>query len=110
MFNLAQQGVVFPARIGSGYGWIVAGFIFLGLGFLMSIGASSARDAGMAAFGGLCLSAGALCLVIGFWKRMFAAVERRLIEIQIATLGERARAPTPEDYQASAKASESYLG
>lgn len=111
MINRTKGGVVFPARIGKGYGWVVTGSILLGLGVLLSMGGSSSGGSGgMLAFGGLLVSTGALCLVIGFWKRMFSAVEQRLIEIQIALLGERAKAATPEDLRAPAKGSEGYLG
>jgi len=110
MLELAKRGVVFPARIGKGYGWIATGFIMMGLGFLLTIAGSSARDGGMIGFGTLLVSAGALCLVIGFWTRLFAAIEQRLIEIQVATLGDRAREPTPEDHREAAKPSQGYIG
>lgn len=91
----ASRGVVDGRRIGSGNGWLIGGL----LGFLFGC---FAAVTGGEQFAAVFMSAGGLCLVIGFWTRLFGALEQRMIEIQVAVLGAAAKVPA-EDPQSAAE-------
>jgi len=97
MIERAKGGVVMPVRIGSGIGWIVAGIILFSLGVFLGIVAGAATEPISLSLALLAISAGSLCLVIGFWTRLFHALEQRLVEVQAAILGDRAREPEASD-------------
>lgn len=101
----ARRGVVDERRIGSGIGWMVAGVALLMFGVFAALG-------GGGSVATLVLSLAGLCVVIGFWTRLFGAIEQRLIEIQIAVLGDAAKTAA-DDPQASTERRDSaanYIG
>lgn len=73
---------VAPPRIGSSWLYVVLAVAGLGLGFLLLVAGSSpqSRDALPLAFVFLLLGAG--FGMVAFWKGLFGAIERRLIDLQ----------------------------
>jgi len=62
-------------RLGSGVGWFVFGVLAL-LGGLFLSAAGEAAGALLGALGGG-------LIVVGFWVRLFSAIEKRLIDIEL---------------------------
>lgn len=79
-----------PPRIGTGVGYFIGGGVSIVLGAMMSA-ASTPLDSGPAAIGGFLFALGAALFAVGFWVKLFGALERRLIDIQMAVT----RTPAP---------------
>jgi len=74
-----------PPRIGTGKGYFIGGVVSLVLGVLISA-ASSPLDRSPAAIGGFLFALGTGLIAVGFWVKLFGALERRLIDIQTAVV------------------------
>jgi hypothetical protein len=83
-----------PPRIGTGKGYFIAGAILILLGLFISM-AGSTLDPGPSALGGFIAIVGASCIAVGFWVKLFGALERRLIDIQ-RTVTSPSEAPAPQ--------------
>lgn len=73
---------VHSPRTGTGVPFIWTGGIALVLGLLVSCGASSTMDAGMAAAGGMMALFGGALISIGFVVGLVHKMELRLVDIQ----------------------------
>lgn len=70
-----------PPRIGTGNAYFAAGWITLAIGVLLGI-VAAAGGTGAGAIGSLFLLISGGCFSVGFWFRLFGALERRMIDIQ----------------------------
>lgn len=71
-----------PARLGRGTGWIFGGAALLLLGLFVAVAAGAAGDSGSSALGGFVAVFAGGMIAVGFWTRLFSAVEARLIDIE----------------------------
>lgn len=70
-----------PPRIGTGKGYFIAGWIAWAL-FLFCAMAAAGGGSGAEAVASLCAAVGIGCFAVGFWTKLFGALERRLIDVQ----------------------------
>jgi hypothetical protein len=70
-------------RIGTGKGYFIAGWVLFGLTVLVSFAAAGGGE-GAREVASLLGAIGAGCFAVGFWVKLFGALERRLIDIQEA--------------------------
>jgi hypothetical protein len=82
-------------RIGEGNGYFVAGWISWAMMLLLAF-ISTAGWAWASALASLLAAFGAGCFAVGFWTKLFGALERRLIDIQIAVTPADDGAPDDE--------------
>ncbi|WP_454761220.1 hypothetical protein [Caulobacter segnis] len=81
-----------PPRIGTGKGYFIAGWIVWGLGLFCAM-AAAGGGTGAGAIASLLAAVGAGCFAVGFWVKLFGALERRLIDIQHAIAPRAESAP-----------------
>ena len=70
------------ARIGTGGGYFVAGWVSIVLGVFIGIASTASIGGSGATFATLFVAAGVALLAVGFWTKLFGLVELRLIDIQ----------------------------
>jgi len=77
-----QHRRIAPPRLGTGGFWIALGVVAVLFGLFLMVGASGIADPGMGALGGFLAALGSGLIAVGFWLRMFSALERRLMAIE----------------------------
>lgn len=83
-------------RIGTGKGYFIVGAIAFGLAVFAGLAAAGGGE-GAGGFSVICLSLAVGSVVIGFWIKLFGAVERRLIDIQTAIVAGRTPSAAPAE-------------
>lgn len=92
-----------PPRIGSATGYFIIGAALIAFGLFAAV-AAAGGGSGAAGAAGFCLTIGALLIGIGFWVRLFAMLELRLIDLQRDLRGRdgiseaTAQPPTADQY------------